>query len=650
MRIECVKIENFRVFNDVTVKMNPYTCFVGPNGAGKSTVINALNVFFREPTSAKGIQALTEEDFHNKDTSKPIRITVTFGELSTEAEQDFKHYVRSSQLIVTAEATWNAAIQQAEVCQYGRRLGMAAFKPFFEACGDSTKKAPDIKAAYEDIRKLYPDLPLPAAKEKMKEYLQVYEADHPEDCEAIPSEDQFYGISKGQNLLQKHIQWIYVPAVKDASEEEMEGKNTALGKLLERTVQARTNLTDQVKELREKTLEEYQKILASNKGTLTDLGTALGKRMVEWAHPDVSLSLEWKQDPQKSVTVAGPYAGIVAGEGSFSGSLSRFGHGLQRSYLLAILHELADCERDGGPALILACEEPELYQHPPQIRHLASVFQRLVEKRNQIIVCTHSPSFVSGEGFEDVRLVRKDRSNGSSVITHRTFADISEAITRAQDGELFTRNAASTLAKINQALQTSLNEVFFAPVIILVEGLEDIAHITTYLMLMEKWDEFRRHGCHLVAANGKGHMIMPIAICRQLDVPIFTVFDADGDFEKEEHRRCHEKENKTLLRLSSSLEGPFPETTLWLDDLVLWPTNIGQTVDSEFDPELLVKVREEAHAHFGQTQGLKKNDLLIARKLTKAWEQGHKSASLLKLCQKILDFAERRGPLARIKD
>jgi len=47
------------------------------------------------------------------------------------------------------------------------------------------------------------------------------------------------------------------------------------------------------------------------------------------------------------------------------------GHGLQRSYLLALLQELAGSEAPNAPTLILGCEEPELYQHPPQARHLA---------------------------------------------------------------------------------------------------------------------------------------------------------------------------------------------------------------------------------------------------------------------------------------
>ena len=63
----------------------------------------------------------------------------------------------------------------------------------------------------------------------MKQFLRDYETEHPELCELIPSEDQFYGFSKGRDRLEKHVQWVYIPAVKDPTSEQIEARNTALG-------------------------------------------------------------------------------------------------------------------------------------------------------------------------------------------------------------------------------------------------------------------------------------------------------------------------------------------------------------------------------------------------------------------------------------
>jgi len=40
MKLESVRIQNFRSFKDETINFDNYNCFVGPNGAGKSTVMN----------------------------------------------------------------------------------------------------------------------------------------------------------------------------------------------------------------------------------------------------------------------------------------------------------------------------------------------------------------------------------------------------------------------------------------------------------------------------------------------------------------------------------------------------------------------------------------------------------------------------------
>ena len=100
-----------------------------------------------------------------------------------------------------------------------------------------------------------------------------------------------------------------------------------------------------------------------------------------------------------------PLAQVIAGEGAFEGDLLRFGHGLQRSFLLALLQELASLHDEAAPSLIIGIGEPELYQHPPQAKHLANVLERLSSNGTQVIVCTHSPYFAAGPGFSSIRLI-----------------------------------------------------------------------------------------------------------------------------------------------------------------------------------------------------------------------------------------------------
>ena len=90
---------------------------------------------------------------------------------------------------------------------------------------------PELRALYNGLRETYTDLPAPGTKEAMATALREFEAARPDECVLIPSEDQFYGFSKGVNRLARHVQWVYVPAVKDATTEQVEARNSALGKL-----------------------------------------------------------------------------------------------------------------------------------------------------------------------------------------------------------------------------------------------------------------------------------------------------------------------------------------------------------------------------------------------------------------------------------
>src|SRR5690606_37084898 len=213
------------------------------------------------------------------------------------------------------------------------------------------------------------------------------------------SEDQFYGASRGANRLSPHIQWVFVSASKDATEESEESKTSALGQLLARTVRSKVSFDEKVNELRTEAKKQYQAILDAEQSALDDISNSLQNRLASWAHPNLSAKVLWKQDPEKSIKVEEPFAYIKIGERGFEGDLSRFGHGLQRSYMLALLQELALIDDVNAPTLIMGIEEPELYQHPPQARYLAETLIELSEKGAQLLLCTHNPLFIPGDNF-----------------------------------------------------------------------------------------------------------------------------------------------------------------------------------------------------------------------------------------------------------
>jgi len=335
MRLTKLRIKNFRCFKEQEVTFDAYSCLVGANGAGKSTILMALNVFFRDSSAPTDVINLQDEDFHLKDTTNPIEITCVFGDLSDEAKSDLKAYVRQSVLSVTAKATWDDSTSRAEVKQVGVRKVMLDFAPYFEAV-DQKAKAGELKEIFNTLRKKHPELQAANSMAAMHDALREYEEANPTLCEEVESGSQFYGWSKGTNLLGKYIQWVYLPAVKDPTDEQDELKNTALGSLLQRSIRSEVNFSEPLEKLRLVATEQYRQLIDEKNSVLGDIAKKIQTQLQNWAHPGARVELNWHFDDQKSVSVTDPFARAKVGEGEFLGEIARAGHGLQRSFLVSI--------------------------------------------------------------------------------------------------------------------------------------------------------------------------------------------------------------------------------------------------------------------------------------------------------------------------
>ena len=428
MKIETIRIENFRTFKDETIQIDNYTTFVGPNGVGKSTVFHALNLFFRQSKDSQtDLIKLSASDFHHFNTKEDIKVTITFHELSDKAKEDLSDYVRQDKLIITAIAKYDPVTEKAEVRQFGNRIGMDEFRKFFEADKDGAK-APELKEIFKSFKDKYDALNPANSKADMIASLHEFETKNPEMCVLIPSEDQFYGISRGVNKLEQHIQWIFVPAIKDATEESEESNRSALGQLLARSVRSKVSFDEKIRELRTNVRAEYQKLLDAEQKTLDNISTSLQNRLSNWAHPNITASVQWKQDPDKSIKIEEPLAGLKVGERGFEGELSRFGHGLQRSYMIALLQELSTFESENIPTLIMGIEEPELFQHPPQARYLAETLLDLAQSNSQIIICTHNPLFIPGDNFNKIRVVKEVGNPSETKINQLDYDELAQRL------------------------------------------------------------------------------------------------------------------------------------------------------------------------------------------------------------------------------
>jgi putative ATP-dependent endonuclease of OLD family len=253
-------------------------------------------------------------------------------------------------------------------------------------------------------------------------------------------------------------------------------------------------------------------------------------------------------------------------------------------------------------------------------------------------VCSHSPRFIPGDDFETVRVVRDSGIPSCSSVKQLTYHELSQTLSTAGQPLL---KEQGMLARLYPSLNPGVNEMFFCRVLILVEGIEDVAHLTTYLSLLGLMPKFRKSGCHIVPVGGKSEIVKPLAMAKQLDIPVFVIIDADTDTVKPEHITKHEQDNKSILSLMGySADSEWPTSDIWKTDFVMWKDNLTKLVEAEIGVNWQTHV-DTAATFYGQPGGLKKNPLAISRALEAAWIEGEKSASLEKLASDLISFSEK---------
>ena len=697
MRIESISIKNFRSYKNCKVNLDAYTSLIGPNGSGKSTILEALNIFFcYAGGSTADVNFLEIEDFHRRCIKQPVEITVTFHKLSLTAQKAFSESVHNNKLIIKAIANFDPMENRARVRRYVQEHVKRDFKTFFEASNQESET--DLRDRYRKIQDDIPSLRDASTTGDMQDALSKYIKSHPYRRYLVPIEDLLPienrpdELREDTNLLEPYVQWIYVPAAKDITKEAVEGKGTILREILAYAVRTRHHFNDGIKEIKETALKQYRELLTQNQSQLKRISESLDDGLARWAHPGANARLAWIDDDEKSVRIDDPIARMFTREGGFEGEITRFGHGLQRSYFLALIEILASeyadeemtardnkreeelmnmhmekeriaeetgkdpkemraSEKDPtAPTLILGCEEPEIYQHPPQARHLADVLEKLSENNVQILISTHSPYFVSESRFERLRMVRRDDKTRQSKVSSASFNKVSKRILKITGKKLTPPTPQR--ARLHHILQPNLSEMFFANKIVFVEGLEDVAYITTSLIMLDKWNCFRRHGAHIVSASGKSSLIRPLVVAETLGIPTFAVFDADAtkeeDANKAEKDKDHGKKNKELLTLlGDKPKIPFPAETACGDRFVQWPNNLGVTLEFDVGEEIWEDAGHQANERLGypkrkfdKKREFDKHPIHIGYRLEILHKANNMPQSLDMLCQKIIKFLE----------
>lgn len=661
MKIKEIHVKNFRSILDETLTFDDLTILVGRNGSGKSAFLKALELFYN-PSSIK--TEVTEEDYYAKVTENEIEIAVIYGELSEKAKLEYGSYVDVSddhKLKVILVISWENG--KPEYSLHGLKLQNPDFNDIRNA-----NKINEKREAYNKLRedKYYSDLaPTFRSFDEINEILDTWEKKNIEDEESenkcILSRDngQFFGAENvGTGKLGHFTNLILVPAVRDAQEDTEEGKGSSIKKLIDLNVRNAQKIINDIDNFENRVQTEYTKMFGkSTNDRLIDLQRTLNKTLKRYVS-DSKIGLKWSEE--SSVSIKMPEVRIKITEDGHASTVDRVGHGLQRALIFTLLQNVFEAQnvkfasneqdhsssdeqnskQDDGSSLVLAIEEPELYQHPSRQRHFANILSELargsikdVVSNIQVVYTTHSPLFVGLDRFHQLRILRKKLSNRKEKITEikkSSFTNVAKDLARIENKNNVEKIETKLSVKLKVIMTPWLNEGFFADVVVLVEGEHDRAVILG--AAKSKKINLDEKGIAVIPCGGKLNLSRPAVIFKQFGIPVYLIWDADK-------RDSKDKLNANLLRLIEKNINEDEALSFVDHNGACFEDKIETTLVNEIGEELYTRLLAEECNNFDINidDGLK-NVVIAKNIIAKAREDNAEAKSINNIVSAILNL------------
>ena len=378
MKIESIRLKNFKAFKEVEIKEIPKMCvFVGANGTGKTTLFNVFS-FLKDALTNNVHVALTKlggsrgfQEVKSRNSTEAIEIELKF-------HQDNQSPLFTYYLKINEED--NLPFIEKEILQYQESSENQVFQllNFSKGKGEAVINEPEQITKYTELRK------------------EKYELKSP-DILALKGLAQFeqFPASKaiGDFIENWHISDFYI---QQARAERESGYAEHLSKEGE-------NLAMVTEFLYKRHPDIFQKIIEKLKQRIPGISqvdskiTEEGRVLLRFKDGDF-------HDPFLARYVS-------------DGTIKMF------AYLILLY--------DPKPHPLLCVEEPENQLYPKLLYELAEEFREYARKGGQVFVSTHSPDFLNGCELEEVFWLQKER--GYTVV--KRASDDEQITTYMNEGD-----------------------------------------------------------------------------------------------------------------------------------------------------------------------------------------------------------------------
>lgn len=217
--------------------------------------------------------------------------------------------------------------------------------------------------------------------------------------------------------------------------------------------------------------------------------------------------------------------------------VDELGEGARNIILISLLRSYAKNLKSHGEQIsgILALEEPELFLHPQARRHMSRVLRELASDGIQVIISTHSDSFIDTEFFSSIGRVVKidDTENVGRKCSTLISCDKQKLVDHCLlTGVPATKTTVTNIAEFYKTTSNPrLNEGFFARLLVLVEGETEELCLPEYLAA--SGIDCDALGISVIAVQGKNQIPKYWRLYDQFQIPMVVVFDNDNSPEKE---------------------------------------------------------------------------------------------------------------------
>ena len=534
MRISKVEISNWRSIVYETIVFNDLMIFIGQNNHGKSNILSAILFFFGEI----GFQDL---DFNSK--SNELWIEIEFEELTENEQTTFRKYVTSANTIkVRKTALKNDTFQYNGYVEEPKEEWLKEENISDHISRENAQKLPFYEMLPELGRIKKDDF-----KEAQLNYIQNHKDDI--DFEYQLESTNFLG---AKNVAKGSFgDLFFIPSIKRASDELSPKGNSIFAQLYSRVINKMSETNEEFIQAKQKIID-LTKILnkTNEKGEVnedrpTDLSSLedlIDNELRAW-----NTKVDIQITPPNVDDIFRVGANVLIDDG-IKTDIERKGHGLQRALIFALIkawstilkQEREEAQeqstgeetrtRRGSKSTFFVFEEPELFLHPQAQKELFSSLVELSRDNNQVLICTHSSSFLDLKYHTSICIVKKnDVAEGSKVLQCNE--------------DIFTDLDDKKKFNLGYWINPDRSELFFAKKVILVEGQTD----KSVIPMIAKELGIYKYSYTIVDCGSKDSIPQYINLLNKFKLNYIAVYDKDHQEGKDESAKASADKSSKLI-------------------------------------------------------------------------------------------------------